>query len=202
MFVANYIFQEILKDARAADKHPGEVASRKWFRDQALSIRSITPGRMMSDEASLYRHIRENDIGRMYQFFYNPKHKRTLPYYDTFPIIFPIEPYPDGFLGINLHYLSPMLRAYLMDALYDIQIDDRVRDSKKLMASYGLLKGASKFKYFVPCIKRYLNSKVHSRFLYIPYNHWDMALFLPTERFKKRSKSFVWRESQKKISKL
>ena len=42
-------------------------------------------------------------IGRFYFFFYNPKTKDKLSYWDKFPMVIPIMPYDDGFLGLNLH---------------------------------------------------------------------------------------------------
>ena len=48
-------------------------------------------------------------------FFYDPKFKKTLPYYDTFPLVLPLETYNDGFLGINMHYLPIPLRVNLLD---------------------------------------------------------------------------------------
>ena len=67
-------------------------------------------------------NINIQNIGQMFMFFYDPKNKQTLPYYDRFPLVFPIELYSDGFLGINLHYLPQKYRANLMDALYSIEL--------------------------------------------------------------------------------
>ena len=106
----------------------------------------------------------ELDVGRMYMFQYDPKGKDTLPYYDIFPLIFVLERYNDGFLGMNLHYLPPIYRARLMDRLYAIERMDQVRESKKLRLSYGLLNSVAKYKYFRPTVKRYLNNHVRSRF--------------------------------------
>ena len=39
--------------------------------------------------------------GLLNMFFYDPKGRNTLPYYDTFPLVLPLEEYPDGFLGIK-----------------------------------------------------------------------------------------------------
>ena len=36
--------------------------------------------------------------GRMYNFFYDPKHERTLPYYDRFPLAIMIAMTPDKVL--------------------------------------------------------------------------------------------------------
>ena len=50
------------------------------------------------------------------------KLKNKLPYYDRFPLTLPIEQYSDGFLGINLHYLSILMRIRLLDRLMIIVI--------------------------------------------------------------------------------
>ena len=50
-------------------------------------------------------------------YFYDPKHKETLPYYDRFPLIIMVGPAPRGFIGLNLHYLPLATRAKFLDAL-------------------------------------------------------------------------------------
>jgi hypothetical protein len=137
----------------------------------------------------------------MYMFFYDPKHKATLPYYDRFPLIFPIERYKDGFLGINFHYLPLPLRAKLMDALYSLSSNTRYDEKTKLKLSYNILNGASKYAPFRPTIKRYLRSHVRSRFVKVFSSEWDIALFLPAHRFEKASASKVWRDSRDIIKK-
>jgi len=138
-------------------------------------------------------------MGKMYAFFYDPKHKKTLPYYDRFPLIFKIENVPNGFMGINLHYLPPPLRAKLMDALYNLTTNNRYDETTKLRMSYEILNSASKYRYFKPTLKMYLNAHVKSRFLEVSSVEWDMALFLPTERFVKANKSAVWKDSRAAI---
>ena len=55
--------------------------------------------------------------GSLYIFKYSPKHKDTLPYYDVFPLVLPLEFYEDGFLGINFHYLSIPIRIMFLERL-------------------------------------------------------------------------------------
>jgi len=86
-----------------------------------------------------------------------------------------------------------------MDALYSVSRKDGARDSEKLQLSYNLLKGASRFNYFKPCFKHYLNGHVRSRLLYIPAEEWDIALMLPTQRFSKKGTNAIWQESRKII---
>ena len=138
-------------------------------------------------------------IGHMYMFYYDAKHKETLPYFDRFPMIFPYKKVKGGFMGINLHYLPHILRAKLMDSLYDISSNDLYDETTKLRMSYNILSSASKYKWFKPCIKHYLTTQVRSRFLYVYPAEWDIALFLPLERFSGASKSKVWSDSKKLI---
>jgi hypothetical protein len=196
---STYLFQQISKRGAAQGLIPGSEEARDWFRDSASSFKRVDSQRLMQNKKRLFNTIAEADLGRMYMFFYDPKHKETLPYYDKFPLIFIVEKYNDGFLGINLHYLPHTYRARLMDALYDIERDDRLRADKKLKLTYGVLKTASRFKYFKPCVKRYLYSHVRSRFLYVPYEEWDISLMLPTERFSKKGKAKVWEDSKRII---
>jgi hypothetical protein len=189
------LFTDILEKGAARGLIPAKTKeARTWYRDQAKNT-SVAPRTLLKGD-----RLRGTVIpGNMYMFFYDPKGKKTLPYYDRFPMIFPIDKTPDGFIGINLHYLPYVLRAKLMDALYDTVTNAKYDTSTKLGITYKILKGASKFRLFKPTIKRYLNSNVRSRFLYIEPKEWDIALFLPVERFQKASKETVWRESRRAV---
>ena len=65
--------------------------------------------------------------------------------------------------------------------------------------SYSILQSAAKYRYFKPTIKKYLRNHVRSPFLEIQVNEWDIALFLPTESFRKADMNEVWADSRKKI---
>ena len=199
--MATYIFQKLSKEGRAEGLKPGSTEARDWFRDRASSVSNVNTKSLVRNKERTYTSIRSADVGRMYMFFYDPKTKETLPYYDRFPMIFVIDKVPGGFHGLNLHYLPPTYRARLMDALYSVSKTDTARDSEKLQMSYNLLKSASRFNYFKPCYKHYLNGHVRSRMLYVPAEEWDIALMLPTQRFRKAGTSKIWKESRQKIRK-
>ena len=188
------VFDDLLtKGVRAGQIPARSLSAREWYRDRASST-STTPERLIrQDKARLANRVA---IGKMYHFFYDPKHKATLPYYDRFPLIFPFKKVSGGFMGINLHYLPLRLRAKLMDALYDLATNDRYDEKTKLRISYGILNSVSAYKYFKPCVKRYLSSHVKSRFLEVYSSEWDIALFLPTESFEKSSKGKVHSDSR------
>ena len=56
------------------------------------------------------------NIVNLNMFIYSPKFAKTLPYYDTFPLVMPLELAEGGFYGLNFHYLPYALRARLLDA--------------------------------------------------------------------------------------
>jgi len=189
-------FEKILAAARQANRNPGPQ-SADWFRDMARKTR--TEPDVLMRNADARRLTYRPEVGRMYAFFYDPKYKKTLPYYDTFPLIFPIDTVPGGFMGLNFHYLPYMLRARLMDALYDLRTNDAIDENTQLRMSYSLLKGSSRFDLFKPALKRYLNSHVKSRFVEIFANEWDIALMLPIARFEKANQQTVWRDSRNAV---
>ena len=59
-----------------------------------------------------------------------------------------------------------------------------------------MLKGFSKIKRTKPTVHRYLTSKLKSRFVLVNADEWEVALFLPVERFRKASKKKVWSQSR------
>lgn len=196
--MAAKLFDEILaKGIRAGQLPARSGTAREWFRDKAQGLGKVSESKILRDSTERLKN--RTAIGRMYFFMYDAKHKDTLPYYDQFPLIFPIDRTPTGFTGLNFHYLPLPLRAQLMDALYDITNNDRYDETTKLKMSYGVLKGAQKFKLFKPTFKMYLTSQVRSRFVQIEPAEWDIALFLQSEQFIGASKTKVWADSKKII---
>lgn len=195
------IFTDKLDPGRTQEhRSPDEI--RKWMQGKVSAFNNINVNSIIrSHPDQLKNTIRP---GFMYLYGYVPKHKDTLPYYDRFPLVFPFRALEDGFLGLNMHYLPPIFRAKLMDALYDITNNKKYDETTKLQISYNILNSSSKFRWFEPCVHRYLNSKMATRALEIPSNEWDYALFLPLERFETRgkriNKNIVFTESRKKFS--
>jgi hypothetical protein len=192
------VFDQILLQGIRAGQVPARSgAAREWFRDKAKGMGRVSETKILRDDTSRLKN--RTTVGKMYFFMYDAKHKETLPYYDTFPLIFPVGPAKNGFFGINTHYLPLQLRAQLMDGLYEISNNNRYDDSTKLKLSYGLLKSKENLSLFKPCFKHYLKSHVRSRFVEIHPSEWDIALWLQTEQFVGASKTKVWSDSRKII---
>jgi hypothetical protein len=138
-------------------------------------------------------------LGGLYFFYYDPKGKDTLPYYDRFPLVLALQKYPDGFLGLNIHYLPVKYRVAFMGKLMDYASLDDSGDIKRMRITYDILTASRRFREFKPCIKRYLNSHVKSKILAVQPNEWDVATLLPVQQFKGAKPDEIWKESVEEI---
>lgn len=191
------IFQRLELQAFRAGITPRTKESREWFRKKIKNLRSIKREELMKEDP--LKQTGQEIVGSMYMFFYDPKHKDTLPYYDTFPLVVVVGPAEGGFYGLNLHYLPPILRAKMLDALMDITTNSKFNSSTRFKMSYELLVKTSKLRYFKPCFKHYLNEHVQSKFAMVPAPEWEIATFLPTADFRKANSKKVYYDSQKMI---
>ena len=185
MAQSNFI-QSVVRAAK------GRPRSTDWYKDKIREFGK--PGAL--DLIRDGKRKRSPFYGRLNMFFYDPKFKKTLPYYDTFPLVLPLESYPDGFLGINLHYLPMKLRLQLLDRLVDYSNNTRFDESTILDVDYSKLKNVNLIK---PTLKRYLAGRVKTDFRRIAADEFMVAALLPVQRFKKGSASEVYSDSRKMI---
>ena len=185
MAVSKYI-QSVVKAAK------GRPRSTDWFRDKIKEFGQ--PGAL--DLIRDGKQKRTPFFGRLNMFFYDPKLKTKLPYYDTFPLVLPLERYPDGFLGINFHYLPINLRIRLLDRMVDFSNNTEFDESTTLDVDYTGVKGIRLVK---PTLKRYLSGRVKTNFRRIDADEFTVATLLPVQRFKKASDQEVYRDSRKML---
>ena len=178
--------QSVVKAAK------GRPKSTDWYKDKIAEFGK--PGAM-----DLIRDGKRNNkpfYGRLNMFFYDPKFKKTLPYYDTFPLVLPLERYDDGFLGINLHYLPMKLRIKLLDRLVDYSNNTKFDESTRLAVDYSKLKN---IKLIKPTLKRYLAGRVKTQFRRIDADEFTVAVLLPVARWKKGTAAEVYADSRRML---
>ena len=175
------------------------MKSAQWFRLKLREIRTLRPTRLMQEQKHHLRAKgikgRQKLIGRMFSFFYDPKMKETLPWYDRFPLVIPIQETTDGFIGLNLHYLSPRIRMFFLARLASFVSDDRYDEKTRMRLAWRLVKGGKLGPYTKKTVKRYIRTNIQSRLLEFPADEWVMAAFLPTENFVGAGKSKIWIET-------
>ena len=119
--------------------------------------------------------------GIMNLFGYDPKHKATLPYYDVFPLIFPLEPAKGGFIGLNFHYLPPLARVRFLRSLANTTNNNKFDKSTRYRINWR------NNTFMKKTAKHYLFNHVRTSFLNITAEEMAIAIFLPVARFKKGS---------------
>lgn len=192
------IFEKILYDAHVQGIEPSlQKQSIDWFRQKAMSINLVNHQEVFENYKERFRNAVQP--GRMLLYQYDAKHKKKLPYFDQLPLIFYLGPFKGGHMGLNLHYLPPQLRAYLMDELYETVTSDKIDFNTRVNISYQSLAQAGKSYLFRPCVKNYLTKQMRSKFFVIDPTEWDIALMLPFERFSGASRNKVWQDSLRRI---
>ena len=178
----------------------GEVKGRarrsaKWFQDKLKGLKGEAKNRFSRTNPDKFYRESPNkisplslkkrvELGDLFCYHYDPKYKKTLPYYDKFPLIMLIGSDKDTFLGCNFHYLNPRFRAILLDKL-TAKIGRGIPSWNKL----------SKIREIAPTVKRYRYDHIDKQVIQIEEDEKEMAIFLPLERFNK-PKSIVWSDSK------
>ena len=168
------VFDTIKQRAGDAQK------SATWYRTQVNKLASGTTARQ------LFRQNKLNgrpSVGRLNLFGYNPKLRKTLPYYDVFPLVLPLEPISGGFMGMNFHYIRPVQRISLLNNLQRYATGG-MKSTTRIDATYD---GIKNVRIARNTIKKYLYSHVRSSFLRVDFDEAALAVMLPVQQFRKGS---------------
>ena len=164
--------------ATVFDKILDSTTGRKsydWYKKKVQSMTTPSARTLISQGKATIRP----KYGVMNLFGYDPKHKATLPYYDIFPLIFPLEPAKGGFIGLNFHYLPFGARVAFLRSLANTTTDKRFDKKTRYNIKWR------NNQYMRKTAKHYLFNQVRSSFLNIPADEMAIAIFLPVARFKK-----------------
>ena len=152
----------------------------RWYRNRIKELGTPSTAELLRS-GKLAKRPHE---GFLNMYIYAPKLKDKLPYYDTFPLIMYLKPAEKGFYGLNFHYLPYALRARLLDAAGQNELN---------------VNEVIKSRLTKPTIKRYLFGYLRSMCLRIEPEDNLTAIMLPVQRFKKASDNKVWGDSRKMI---
>jgi hypothetical protein len=178
---------------KLVSKQGDTTKSAAWYKNSIASIADkISANKLMAQGKLTPRP----NVGSLNMFFYDPKYKKTLPYYDTFPLVLPLEVIPGGFSGLNFHYLPPVLRLRLLENMQRWATNNKLDSTTKFDVSWRRVKTIPLVK---PTIKKYLYKHVRSNFLKIDAQAAAIACYLPVQRFVGASDTGVYRASRSMI---
>jgi len=169
------IYEQVAKLAE------GETHTWAWYRNTLRTIGhryTHNPSLMFRDERRenllpvdrrngnhLRRYPRQ---GNMFFFEYKAEGAETLPYYDSFPLVYVIHVKSKFFYGANLHYLDPRRRAIVINNLKKkgILTVPFACVNKYTIANVQISSGADSYGY-----------------LQLDPLEWETSIFIPLERF-------------------
>ena len=200
--------------------HKTALGAIEWFKSKILELNPgikfdkteyiKTPeASKVSDKVIEQKDLKQKEIsddesvnlntfqpGSMYLYHYDPKHRTTLPYYDTYPLIILTGISGNKFSGINLHYLPPQHRMILLSNLApETSIIDKNGKFAGVYVNNENLQNVQEFGLYKPCFKHYLKTNIRSVIKYIPPEDWGFAAALPLETFIKQPRHVVWADS-------
>ena len=162
-----------------AEKYTSDDLAQ-WLAEKAQSTNANRARKYIA--AADERGQNSTIVGKLYFFKYDAKGKGYLPKYDRFPLVFPIEMYGNGFLGLNLHYLSVGERQALVSRLMVYKNNKYTDERARLKLSYDLIESTKKLSSLSrPCIKRYLYNHCRSQFIEMYPEEYEKAIQLPVE---------------------
>ena len=198
-------FDNISEEFKATNRESLSKEAFEWFE---LKRRILRP-KFQADGAIRKEILKDADRrrqqrfrGRFYMFFYNPKGKRDLSYWDRFPLIYLLKIYKNGsFLGLNFHYVDYKTRALFLSNSIKWATNQPPEENSRLLLRYPTMKKSRKYRAYKAMIKRYDPEHIRSQIIRVPGNEWEIAIHLPVEKFRQVNKRQVWMRSQRLIRK-
>jgi len=167
------------KIARKTNKGKAK-SSVQWFKDT------------IEKSLDKYRSVSKPKVGGMYTFVYDAKFKKTLPWWDKHPLVILLGPAKGGFLGLNLHYLSPAERDKFFTAMLKFtgkKDPDLLTEKDLFDIDWGKVK---KIPMIEKTVHHYLYPHVKTKILEVSPTEWENSIYLPTASFQGASQKQVW----------
>jgi hypothetical protein len=98
-----------------------------------------------------------------------------------------------------MHYLPPRLRIKLLNKLFEYTNNDEFDDTTRMRMTWNILDSVTQLRASRAAVKRYLYSHVQGNALQVEPKYWDIAAFLPTQRFRGAKVLDVYADSRRKI---
>ena len=198
---------DIYEQLRAMLPDSGQTLNSRtgmnWLRNRINDVHGddrVTHKDLVKASEIILQPAARKFAGKMYMFRYLAEGRKTLPYYDKYPLIFIVEMYKDGFLGMNLHYLPPKLRIDLLVKLDRYRSNDKFDETTRLRINYELVRDSARLYSGLHILKRYKKNMIKSNIIQVLPDEWAMAALLPSSNFIGAGKTTVWNDTRRKLN--
>jgi len=184
--MADTIFDTILEEKESYKLSNGENPTYLWYNEKVKDLISISekPSELLS---KWERRRNKVQLYHFNMFFYDAKTKKNLPYFDMFPLVFPLRRFGDTFTGINVHYLPPSFREDFFNIYTRFKLNDEFDETTLYRMTWSKI---SRFKVMRPLLRKYSLSNIKSRFLVLRADEVPIAMSLPLTRLVKPNTKF------------
>jgi len=184
--MADTIFDRILEEKESYKSSNGENPAYAWYNEKVKDLIGISekPSELLSKW-----ELRANKV-QLYHFnmfFYDAKTKKNLPYFDMFPLVFPLRRFGTTFTGINVHYLPPSFKEDFFNIYTRFKSNDEFDETTLYKMTWSKI---SRFKVMRPLLRKYSLSNIKSRFLVLRADEVPIAMSLPLTRLVKPNTKF------------
>lgn len=160
----------------------------EWFESKALQAKTGSARNKLLDAEERHTDQTREFVGSVYFFRYDPKLKQTLPMYDKYPLVIVIDKYNDGFLGLNLHYLTKGQRGTMIKLFNNFYETKNLFNgivSQGAKSNWDLISTATSGleSFSRTTVKRYLYTNIRSQLIKINKDEYDKAVQLPIDEW-------------------
>ena len=192
-------FTEYREELEEGKITPRTKAAQEWFLDKVKSIGDGSVDRNALMKSDSLKSSSNTIAGKLYMFWYLPKGKDTLEYFDKFPLVIPLETQGQTLTALNLHYLPIELRQGLFYSLLNRVNNNKFDESTYLKVTYEFLKSNAALKAYKPCVKKYLAERIMGKIVNVPAQEWEIAIHLPTAVWRKKDENYIHNRSREQI---
>lgn len=177
-------YQSILHNSTPYELKTLSKQGQGWFRQQIRDIKKNRFNKYQFIINGRQDTVRRLEVGKLYFFEYVAKYggmgsdvptSQQLPVWDRYPLVLPFTTAPNGFIGINLHYLPIRARAWLLDKL----LGTANIPANKLRINWQILSSLSRLDIGQYATHRYLLNHITSPFRLVRIDDYANAIMLP-----------------------
>lgn len=164
--------------------------SVKWYKE--LIKEAKKPQTSLNKSFGVFTN--KVSIGDLYFFSYDPKNKLTLEYYDSAPLVICFNVVEDGFYGLNLHYLPPLLRSKVLGKLTLYMNAKALTEQQKKNLSWKIIQNLLQDKIAKACVKKYLTNNLTSKVMKVNSQQWNKVVALPVQNFVGKQQNKIYKQ--------
>jgi hypothetical protein len=199
----NQVIQEIkntINGLRSGTvKETPSPASISWFSKKVQNIKNISKGGINPQQDKTKKTIINDYLatksfkykksGYIYFFNYLPPNAKELPFYDRFPLVLSLGFEGSKLIGVNLHYLPPRIRLYVVYKIMK-SLSTNTKEGVRIKIN-SILSSRVIRKYIMILGEQYDMRGIRSKIKLVAPEEFVVMSFLPMQKFAKKQQPQV-----------